>query len=137
MEEIKYSPEERIRLTRKDGIVHFGLGEPTPVDSNSPKAQAWVLQNDFFITKLRQEEFSVEANAYKKYARSISYPEKMILKWDLFNVEMQTLDIDRINVGKNTKEKFEVNKLSNQAAQQSLVENPTIESVRKFYLKFR
>ena len=137
MEEIKYSPEERIRLTRKDGIVHFGLGEPTPVDSNSPKAQAWVLQNDFFITKLRQEEFSVEANAYKKYARSISYPEKMILKGDLFNVEIQTLDIDRISVGKNTKEKFEVNKLTNQAAQQSLVENPTIESVRKFYLKFR
>lgn len=137
MEEIKYSPEERIRLTRKNGIVHFGLGEPTPVDSTSPKPQAWILQNDFYISKLRQADFTIEANNYKKYARSISYPEKMVLKWDLFNIEMQTLDIDRISVGKNTKEKFEYNNLSNEASGQSLSENPTIESVRKFYLKFR
>ncbi|MEC9284020.1 MAG: hypothetical protein VX642_15000 [Bdellovibrionota bacterium] len=137
MEEIKYSPEERIRLTRKDGVVHFGLGEPSPVQASTPKAQAWILQNDFYVSKLRQSDFTIEARDFKKYARSISYPEKMLLKWDLFNIEMQTLDIDRISVGKNTKEKFEVENLSNQSDSQALTENPTIDSVRKFYLKFR
>lgn len=137
--DIQYPSESYIRLTRKEGVVHFGLGPLDPATETELRSpHLWVLQDNFQISKMRQDDFVIELSNYKKFDRSLDYPEKTLLRWGLADVSIQTLSIETIQVGPKTKEKFLTKNLVAKAkVSDEATRNPTLNLVDEFYQKFR
>lgn len=137
LEDIKLESSDSVRLTRLNGVVNYGIGTPMPANSNSPTPQVWVVQDLFHVSKLRGEDFVVEASKFEKHRRGFWYPQKMSVKWGELGIEASTLKLVGINIGPNTKKKFSFDYLKSNKPIFATEENATLQKIQSFYLKFR
>lgn len=137
LEEIKHEPEENVRLTRHEDKITYGIGKAMPKDSNQPTNQVWIVQDQFQVLKLRNQDFVVLAKDYEKYRNSFWFPKKINLLWDDFSVESSTVKLEPLTVGPKTKKKFEFSYLQEFEIPEMDPSNKSLTEIEKFYLKFR
>ena len=93
--EADYQVENFVRLSRVGGVVTYALG--SVLESENTKPGFWIEQDQFLIRKFRlPSQVEVSADRYNNYSRGLSFPGTRNVKWDNYQVTIQTISVKAV-----------------------------------------
>lgn len=136
LENLKYEPEDFIRLSRAGGTVNYAFGVPSPVEG-TPNPGFWIEQDQFLVRKFRlPSQVEVTADNYNQYARGLNYPKVRTIRWGQNTVTIRLIGVTahRGSLPANT---FQSTALDTATKIDGLNNQPAKDVVLDFYSRFR
>lgn len=135
LENLKYEPEEFVRLSRAGGVPNYAFGTPSAVEGPG-SAGFWVEQDQFVVRKFRlPSEVEVTADNYNQYARGLNYPKTRTIRWGQNTVTVRLIGVNsRPTHSANI---FQPSSLEVPTKLDGLNNQPAKEAVLDFYSRFR
>ncbi|WP_413289354.1 hypothetical protein [Bdellovibrio sp. HCB337] len=135
LDNLKYEPDDYVRLSRAGGVPNYAFGAPTANDSASSPG-VWIEQDQFLIRKLRlPSQVEVTADNYNQYARGLNYPKTRTIRWGQNTVNIRLIGVSsRSGQAGNT---FQPASLDVSTKLDGLNNQPARDAVIDFYSRFR
>jgi hypothetical protein len=136
IENLKYEPDDYVRLSRAGGTVNYAFGLPSPTDGNANPG-FWIEQDQFLVRKIRlPSQAEVTADNYNQYARGLNYPKTRTIRWGQNTVTIRLIGVTshRGALPANT---FQSTALDTSAKIDGLNNQPAKDVVLDFYSRFR
>lgn len=135
VENIKYQPEEYVRLSRTGSVVNYAFGMPSPPEGAAYPG-LWIEQDQFLIRKLRlATQVEVTADNYNQYARNLNFPKLRTIRWGQNSVTLRVTNVS--NQKTASANQFQASTLSTNLKLDGLSGQPAREAVLEFYSRFR
>jgi hypothetical protein len=136
LENLKYEPDDFVRLSRAGGVPSYAFGTPSPVDG-AEQPGFWIEQDQFLIRKFRlPSQVEVTADNYNQYARGLNYPKVRTIRWGQNTVTIRLIGITA-HRGKTAATLFQPNSLDISTKLDGLNSQPAKDSIIEFYSRFR
>lgn len=76
-----YHPDEKIRLSRAQGVINYAIGDPTPLSAEAALPGVWIEQDQFVVRKVRfPSGLEMVAKNYTHYGRQLYFPKNRTVK---------------------------------------------------------
>lgn len=135
--QIDNSVEPFMRLTRISGTISYGIGIPTPPNSESLYPGLWIEQDRFNIRKIRfSSQNEIRADQYEAFPRDFHFPKIRTVSWDKHQVQIQLVQVKALPSTKNYLSQLESSQLKNNKKKTTLIQ-PDDPVVIDFYKRFR
>lgn len=135
LDNLKYEPEDFVRLSRAGGATTYAFGVPSPVDGNANPG-FWVEQDQFLVRKFRLPSgVEVTADNFNQYARGLNYPKVRTVRWGQNTVTIRLIGVTSRPA--NTANIFQPNSLDTSAKLDGLNNQPAKDAIIEFYSRFR
>jgi len=135
VDQIKYEPDDFVRLSRTGGVVNYAFGTPSPVEG-SAEPGIWIEQDEFQIRKLRlPSQAEITADNYNQYARGLNFPKVRTVRWGQNTVTIRLIGVTA-RPG-NVANQFQPASLETTAKLDGLNNQSAKDVVLDFYSRFR
>jgi len=135
LDNLKYEPDDFVRLSRAGGVPNYAFGTPSPAD-NGVNPGIWIEQDQFLVRKLRlPSQVEVTADNYNQYARGMNYPKVRTIRWGQNTVTIRLIGVTSRPA--NTANAFQPTSLDTSTKLDGLNNQPARDAVIDFYSRFR
>ncbi len=136
LENLKYEPEDFVRLSRAGGVPNYAFGTASALDG-AGNPGFWIEQDQFLIRKFRlPSQVEVTADNYNQYARGLNYPKVRTIRWGQNTVSIRLIGVTA-HRGKTPASTFQPSSLDTMTKLDGLNNQPAKEAVIDFYSRFR
>ena len=135
LDNLKYEPEEFVRLSRAGGVPNYAFGTASDVEG-SANPGIWIEQDQFLVRKFRlPSQVEVTADNYNQYARGLNYPKVRTVRWGQNTVTIRLIGVT--SRPPNTTNMFQPKSLDTSTKLDGLDNQPARDAVIDFYSRFR
>jgi hypothetical protein len=135
VDNIKYVPEDYIRLSRTGSVVNYAFGIPSPVEG-ALNPGLWIEQDQFLIRKLRlPSQVEVTADNYNPYPRNLNFPKLRTIRWGQNSVTLRVISVSSQRSAAPAQ--FQASSLNANMRLEGLNGQPARDAVLEFYSRFR
>ena len=134
LEDIKYEPQNFIRLGRSQGAISYAIGEPSK--KNQLKPGLWIQQDAFTISKIRlPSQAEISAKDYREHKKNLWLPKQRKLTWNNNRAHFRILSVKTL--GSQKRNRLKPKNLNLRSEPHLAKKMPDHPLLREFYEKFR